>query len=157
MKILFLENPLRLIYLLDQRYCIEVTPYSNKGDAISILKNDQVVDKTPALNDFNQAHRTCFDLFIPSYEIIELRNGGTDGVRISIKLDNNGFSTQLLFGQNGDLNSVFIDGNNNVCNEQNEITSTIRIHDGKIIQSECLGKFTLIILIASFCRYFVSI
>ena len=103
------------------------------------MKNDQVVDTTPALNDFTETHRTCFDLFNPSQDIIELRNGGIDGVRISLKLIHNGISTQLFFGRNADLASVVIDENNNACGEQNEITSAIRINDGRIIESECRG------------------
>ena len=99
-----------------------------------------MVDTTPRLNNFNGAHRTCFDLFFPSHDIIELRNGGTNGVRISVKLVNNG--TQLLFGKNADLTSVVIDGNNEQCSEKNEITSAIRIHDGRIIESACVGTFT---------------
>ena len=82
-----------------------------------------MVDTTPRLNDFIEAHRTCFDSFLPSHDIIELRNGGKDGVRISLKLVNNGLSTQLFFGQNADLTSIVIDGNNNECSKQNEITS----------------------------------
>ena len=81
-----------------------------------------MIDTTPRLNDFNEVHRTCFDTFLQSHDIIELRNGGKDGVRISLKLFKNGTSTQLLFGQNADLTSVVIDGNNNQCSEQNEIT-----------------------------------
>ena len=99
-----------------------------------------MVDITPRLNNFNEAHRTCFDLFFPSHDIIELRNGGTNGVRISLKLVNNG--TQLLFGKNADLTSVVIDGNNEQCSEKKEITSAIRIRDGRIIESACVGTFT---------------
>ena len=100
-----------------------------------------MVDKTPRLNDFNQAHRICFDSFLPSHDIVELRNGGTDGVRISLEVFHNGSSTQLFFGENADLTSVVIDENNNACGEQNEITSAIKIHDGRIIKSECIGLF----------------
>ena len=119
-----------------------MTPHSNKGDEIFILKNNQVVDTTPRLNDFNEAHRTCFDLFLPSHDIIELRNGGLNGVRVSVKLIHNEVTSQLFFGQNADLNSVVIDGNNNQCSEQREITSAIRIQDGRIIESECKGSLT---------------
>ena len=101
-----------------------------------------MVDTTPALNDFIETHRTCFDLFLPSYDIIELRNGGQDGVRISLELIHNGISTQLFFGENADLTSVVIDENNNACGEQDEITSSIRIYDGRIIDSACIGSFT---------------
>ena len=148
-----IENHEEFIHLLDQRYCIEVIPDSNKGNEISILKNNQVVDKTPRLNDFNDAHRTCFDSFLPSHDIIELRNGGTNGVRISLNLINHGISTQLFFGQNADLTSVVIDGNNNECSELKEITSAIKIHDGRIIQSECIGLFTYL----TFNRIYLSI
>ena len=117
-----------------------MSPHSNKGDEIYILKNHQVVDKTPRLNDFNEAHRSCFDKFVPSHDLIELRNTGEDGVRISLTLFNNGTSTHLFFGQNADLTSVVIDGNNNQCSEQNEITPNIRIRDGRIIESACEGS-----------------
>ena len=99
-----------------------------------------MVDITPRLNNFNEAHRTCFDLFFPSHDTIELRNGGTNGVRISLKLVNNG--TQLFFGKNADLTSVVIDGNNKKCSEKNEIASAIGIRDGRIIKSACVGSFT---------------
>ena len=101
-----------------------------------------MVDTTPRLDDFNKAHRTCFDSFFPSHDIIKLRNGGNDGVRISLKLIKNEKRTQLFFGKNGDLSSIFIDGNKNKCSEKNEITSAISIHDGRIIKSECIGSFT---------------
>ena len=104
-----------------------------------------MVDTTPALNDFTETHRTCFDSFLPSQDIIELRNGGTDGVRISLEVFHDGSSTQLFFGENADKTSVFIDGDNNHCGEQDENTSTIRIYDGRIIESECIGSFTYII------------
>ena len=104
-----------------------------------------MVDTTPRLNNFKEAHRTCFDLFFPSHDIIQLRNGGNDGVRISLKLVFNGTSTQLFFGQNADLTKVVIDGDNNKCTKKNEVTSAIRIHDGKIIESECKGLFIDII------------
>ena len=144
LEIKLLKNHILFIHLLDHRYCIEVTPSSNKGNEIFILKNDQLVDKTPRLNDFNAIHRTCFDVFLPSLDIIELRNGGINGVRISIKLINNGKSTPLVFGQNADLTSMVIDGNNNECSDRREIASSIKIHDGKIIESECIGSFTSI-------------
>ena len=101
-----------------------------------------MVDTTPRLNDFNEAHRTCFDSFRPIHDIIELRNGGNDGVRISLSLIYNGISTQLLFGENADLTTVVIDENGHECREQREITSKIKILDGKIIESECTGAFT---------------
>ena len=116
-----------------------------------------MVSTTPRLKDFDEAHRTCFDLFRPSHNVIELRNGGKNGVRISVKLINNGTSSQLFFGRNADLTSVIIDGNNNVCSDQKEITSAIRIHGGRIIESECIGSFTYIgqsnFLLQSFFRY----
>ena len=137
---------------LDHRYCIEVTPSSNKGNKISILKNNEVVSTTPGFDDFNEAHRTCFDSFLPSHNVIELRNGGKDGVRISLKLINNGIATQLFFGPNADLTSVAIDGNKHECNDQKEVTSAIKIYDGRIIESECIGSFTFIIFVRLFDR-----
>ena len=71
--------------------------------------------------------------------MIELRNGGENSVQISLNIINNEKSNSLLFGQNADLTSVFLDENNNECSEDNEITSAITIHDGRIIKSECIG------------------
>ena len=139
-----MKNNFRFIYLLDHPYCIEVTPHANKGNAISILKNDQVIDTTPSLNNFNEAHQTCFDSFLPSHDIIELRSGGNNGVRISVKLINNGITSQLFFGKNADLTSVWIDGNRNRCSEQKELTSSIRIQNGNIIGSQCIGSLIYI-------------
>ena len=101
-----------------------------------------MVSTTPGFDDFNEAHRTCFDLFLPSHDTIELRSGGLNGVRVSLQLIHNEVTSQLFFGQNADLTSVVIDGNNNQCSDQREITSAIRIHDGRILESECIGTFT---------------
>ena len=101
-----------------------------------------MVDTTPRFNDFTEAHRTCFNSFLPSHDIIELRNGGNNGVRISVTLINDGITSQLFFGKNADLTSVLIDGNNNRCSANDEFTSSIRIHDGNIIKSKCIGSFT---------------
>ena len=47
---------------LVQQYCIEVIPHgSNRGDAISILKNGQLVDTIK--RNFIVTHKTCFDSF----------------------------------------------------------------------------------------------
>ena len=102
-----------------------------------------MISKTPYRNDFNDVHTTCFDSFLPNQDIIELRSGGTDGVSISVKLNYDGMSTQLLFGKNADLTTVILNRNGNKCSQPYEITSAIKIHDGRITESECRGTFTL--------------
>ena len=62
-----MKNHFWFIRHLNNRFCLKVILHSNKGDAISILTNDQVVDTTPRLNNFTETHRTCFDSFFPSH------------------------------------------------------------------------------------------
>ena len=126
---------------LEQKYCIELTPTNNKGNAVGILRNDKIVDTTPAFDDFVAKHVTCFDSFDLKNDILELRNGGIDAVTLAINLRNKGVSTSLKFGLNGDLTTIAIDQNSLYCNEDGEAASTIRIQNGKVIESECIGEF----------------
>ena len=57
-----------------------------EGNAITILLNDQVVDTTPAFEDFVETYKTCFDSFDYENDIIELRNEGYHYARIAIYL-----------------------------------------------------------------------
>ena len=76
-------------------------------------------------------------------DIIELRSTGNDGADISINLINNGMKTELVgFGLNADLNFVEIDGDYSFCYSNNESASFIKIQNGQILKSKCLGKST---------------
>ena len=122
---------------------MEITPGFNKGDQISILQNDQVVDFTPSGENFINIHKTCFNSFDEENDIIELRNGGNNGVRISINLISKGVKTQLLFGKNENLIWVALDRrneDNDSCKSDGEISSFIKIRNGEVIQSACVGK-----------------
>ena len=74
-------------------------------------------------------------------DIIELRKTGDDGADITINLIYNGVSTPLEgFGSNKNLNMITIDGNQHTCAIDKEIAPFIRIRNGKILESKCVGK-----------------
>ena len=74
-------------------------------------------------------------------DVIELRNGGPDGVLISINLINARVKTQLRFGLNADLTRIFIDGDDFKCDQGLEQAYAIRIQNKRIIHSACIGEF----------------
>ena len=125
-----------------ENYCIELNP-EDKGEAIDILKNDEIVDTTPAFDEFVASHLTCFDSFDLEHDIFELRNGGVDGVSLAINLINGDVSTSLKFGFNGDLTKITIDGNQLYCRGDAEAASAIRIQNGNVIDSECIGELSI--------------
>ena len=125
--------------------CIKIIPISgslsNNGNAITILRNDEVVDTTPAYGGFSNAHETCFESFDIKNDIFELRNGGADAVKISVILTRGGMTTQLMFGLNEDLTEIWINGNLMNCGGGYETTPSIKIQNGIIVRSACKGEF----------------
>ena len=139
----------------DRTYCIEVIPQGNEGNSILILRNDQVVDITPGLPNFKTSHKICFENFDQQNDILELRHsGGNDGVTISVNLIYQGVTSQLLFGLKADLTWIKIDGDGLKCKKDVEAAYTLRILNGKIIESECIGLS--IISIVLFKEHFRS-
>ena len=131
----------------DPRYCIEVIPQGNQGNSILILQNGQVVDITPGLSNFENNHLICFEDFDLQSDIFELRHsGGNNGVTISVNLIYQGVTSQLLFGIQADLTWIKIDGDGLQCKTDVEAAFTLRIKNGKIIESECIGLFNFQIL-----------
>ena len=91
--------------------------------------------------DSNQTHLICFDRFNMEQDVFELKYGsGNNSMEISVNLINRGVSKKLHFGKNANLDSTIIDENNLSCREDQEITNVIRIQNGTIIESECVGK-----------------
>ena len=117
-----------------------MTPQGNRGNAVIILKNDVIVDTTPALNDFVASHVTCFDSFDLENDIFELRNGGDNAVVLTINLINRGVSKSLKFGLHTDLIKIAIDRDSLYCRENAEAVSSLRIKNGNVIDSECIGE-----------------
>ena len=117
------------------------------GSAISILKNDQIVDITPAYDDFVNTHKSCFDFFDAKNDIIELRNGGNDRVAFQVNLIDAGVRTQLRFAKNADRTTIHMAGDEDWCYEKWESTPAIKIQDGKIIESACISKSQYILRI----------
>ena len=114
---------------------------TNRGNAILVLKNDRIVDEIPEHNNFVDVHKTCFDHYDVRNDVFELRHsGGNDGVTIHVNLINKGEVNQLLFGSNANLDWFFIDENLANCHENVETAPAIKIKDGSIIKSECIGK-----------------
>ena len=108
------------------------------------MKNDEVVSTIPALSEFDKPQTICFDLFDVQKDIIELRSTGNNGREISINLIDAGGTKQLLFGPNADEPWIYIDGNLIQCTsdgpEDGESTYVLKIQNGIIIQSACIGR-----------------
>ena len=103
------------------------------------MKNNEIVDETPAFSNFVDSHLTCFDSFDLENDIFELRNGGDDAVTLAINLINRGVSTPLKFGRNANLIKVAIDANSLYCRDDAEAAFNIRIQNENIIKSQCIG------------------
>ena len=119
-----------------QQYCLEIRQGANRGTAISILKNDQIVDEIPDFRRIGMIHRKCFDTFDVENDILELRPQGTNGVSISVNLNNNGTITQLLFGINVNVNWIELDTSHPRCGED-ESAQFVKIQNERVIQSRC--------------------
>ena len=107
---------------------------------MSILKNDEIVDRTQAFSRFDGPHIKCFDSFDTVNDILEIKNGGHDGVLIFVKLINNGTFTELRFGQNENVKGIHIDGNLQKCTKTVESARSIKIQNGQIIESTCVVR-----------------
>ena len=129
---------------LGQKYCIKLTSVcigACRGDAIKILHNDQFVNEIPSGNFGNHTH--CFESFELMNDIIELQSTGTNGADISINLINNGVASQLNgFGLDANLNFIEIDGDLARCNQDIESARFLKINNGKILKSQCIGELT---------------
>ena len=124
----------------ERNYCIELIPQGNRGHAVVILKNNEIVDETPAFSNFVVSHLTCFDSFDIENDIFELRNGGIVGVTIAINLINRGVSRTLKFGRSANLTKVTIDENSLYCQDDAESVFNIRIRNENVFESECKGE-----------------
>ena len=121
-----------------QQYCLEITQRNNKGDAISILKNNQVVDLIPAYRTRGAIHMKCFDTFDVVNDILELRPEGSNGVDISVNLNNNGTITKLLFGPDGSMDWIELDTSHPRCIDgESESAKFVKMQNGRVIQSQC--------------------
>lgn len=83
-------------------------------------------------------------------DIIELRHTGNDAIAIKMNIIEAGKKTPLKFGKDKNIDNLYIDGPAESsmgwkCTETVESTGSIKIQNGKIIQSECIlnGKFIL--------------
>ena len=72
--------------------------------------------------------------------MFEIRSAGHDSSIISVNLVNEGVRTSLLFGSNADQTEVWIDKEHISCTPT-EHTPAIRIRNGTVIESGCIGKF----------------
>ena len=108
------------------------------------MKNEEVISTIPALSEFDKPQTICFNLLDVEKDIIELRSTGNNGREISINLIDGGVTTQLLFGSNADEPWIYIDGNLIQCTsdgpEDEESTNVLKIQNGIIIQSACIGR-----------------
>ena len=143
-------------YISARQYCIEVIPQGNHGEAITILKNDQVVDSISAQPWFTKPHTTCFDSFDLENDIFEIRIDGNgdawhhDGTSVFINIINQGVTIPLRFGSNENADWILLDGDLNTyprsgdavtdgwyCRTSSEGALAVRIQNNKIIGSFC--------------------
>ena len=116
-----------------QQYCIEIIDSVHyPADGLLILKNGQVVDTVPTRDNNVETHETCFDSFDEENDTIEIR--GEKG-RISINLIKKGVKTKLL--ANG--HTIIMNRDRLECGPVVEYAPAVKIKDGKVIQSGCIG------------------
>ena len=79
----------------------------------------------------------------------------SDGTSIHVSIIDVGTRTDLLFGLNGDLDSILIDSpavsvyqpiDGNYCHEDREAAASIKIQSGVIIKSKCEVKKAVLML-----------
>ena len=100
-----------------------------------------MVDTVSEYADSTHTHLTCFDQFDMAHDVFELRHGGgKNSMEISVNLINQGELTKLYFGENANLTSIAVAGSNLACQVNKEATDVIRIQNGTVIESECVGK-----------------
>ena len=100
-----------------------------------------MVDTISGNDDLTHTHSICFDVFDEAQDVFELRHdGGNSSLEISVNLINKGESTSLYFGKNANLTSITVAEHNKTCLEDLAVTDVIRIQNGTIIESGCVGK-----------------
>ena len=120
-----------------QQYCLEVNSGSKKKNTLAIKKNEEIVDQTSAVFNSGGVQLICLDSFDAVNDILEIKNGAGNAVKISVKLINNDTVTSLHSGQSKNLNSILIDDRYEICEKNFEVASAIKIQNGVIIQSAC--------------------
>ena len=108
------------------------------------------MNRVPA--DFSGEHVECYDKNNPSNfqldtAIFEIQPTGIDGVSIEVNIDDEGSITPLYFGENADLDTIFINVDNpsiiGCPSVYGEATSSLKIQNGVIIESECVQLYCL--------------
>ena len=138
-------------------YCIRINPAGNYGHELRILLNDEEVGRIPANEGFSSEHVECYDKndYPNEAPIYEIQPTGLDGVSITVTVDDEGSLTPLYFGENTDLDFIFMNVENpdvdiigcpssyGTGEATAEASSTLKIQNGVIIESECVWNPTL--------------
>ena len=136
------------------RYCIRINPAGNYGHELRILLNDEEVNRIPAFADFSSEHVECYNKndYPNEAPIYEIQPTGLDGVSITVTVDDEGSLTPLYFGENTDLDFIFMNVENpdvdiigcpssyGTGEATAEASSTLKIQNGVIIESECVQR-----------------
>ena len=111
------------------------------------------MNRVPA--GFSGEHVECYDKNNPpnfqlDTAIFEIQPTGIDGVSIKVNIDDEGSITPLYFGENADLDTIFINVDNpsiigcpssyGTGQATGEATSSLKIQNGVIIESECVQR-----------------
>jgi len=118
---------------LCQHYCPCSGPHKWKGGDINLKLNGNTVATIPSgFSSFDH----CFwsDQFDKINDRISLENTNNDGACITgVIVD----GKQMLFGKNGNLQSFWMDGDQNNCYENYLGTNQITIQNGQVVSSYC--------------------
>ena len=96
---------------------------------------------------FSREHVECYDKNNPpnvplDTAVFEIQPTGLDGVSIRVNIDDEGSITPLYFGESGDLDTIFINVENpsiiGCPSVYGEATSSLKIQNGVIIESQCI-------------------
>ena len=108
-------------------------PYSWSGGAIELKHNGETIATLPG--SFEEFEHCLED--VTMYDIFELQSTNGDGVCITSLSIN---KKQLLVGESNNLESFWIDSDQNYCMDDFMSSSLIKIQNGQIISSACKNR-----------------
>ena len=143
-------------------YCLPYTILKFKINAVSVprilLVSFIPYKEIDRINNFaigaaGEDYSRCFnknDDPNVANDIFEIRHaGGNDGTSIHVSIIDEETREDLLFGQNADIDYIIIDGPSDssgtgldgfMCYDDREATSSLKIQNGVIIESECVQR-----------------
>ena len=107
--------------------------YDWSGSAIELKRNGETIVTLP---EWFEEFEHCLD-DVTMYDIFELQSTSSDGVCFTSLSIN---EKQLLVGESNNLQSFWIDSDQNYCLDDFMSSSLIKIQNGQIIYSSCKDR-----------------